>query len=188
MPKAMACRAWSSTASATRWWCRSPPRAWRMHCSVAARGAGQAACARKPSSCATTRRRARWKAWNLCARRRKGAAGRIAVEENGARYFADLGQGQKTGWYYDQRDNRAFMAGARQAAKRARRLLLHRRLRHSGRQGRREGSRLPGFLRAGAGAGGRKRGGEPGVASAPSRPMCSRRWSGWRRRKKRSTS
>ena len=41
----------------------------------------------------------------------KGAAGRIAVEENGARYFADLGQGQKTGWYYDQRDNRAFIAG-----------------------------------------------------------------------------
>jgi 23S rRNA (cytosine1962-C5)-methyltransferase len=39
-----------------------------------------------------------------------GAMGRIAVEENGVRYFADLGQGQKTGWYYDQRDNRAFMA------------------------------------------------------------------------------
>jgi 23S rRNA (cytosine1962-C5)-methyltransferase len=37
--------------------------------------------------------------------------GRVAVEENGARYFADLGQGQKTGWYYDQRDNRAFIAG-----------------------------------------------------------------------------
>jgi len=35
---------------------------------------------------------------------------RIAVSENGARYFADLGGGQKTGWYYDQRDNRAFMA------------------------------------------------------------------------------
>jgi len=35
---------------------------------------------------------------------------RIAVEENGARYFADLAGGQKTGWYYDQRDNRAFMA------------------------------------------------------------------------------
>jgi 23S rRNA (cytosine1962-C5)-methyltransferase len=34
---------------------------------------------------------------------------RIAVEENGARYFADLASGQKTGWYYDQRDNRAFM-------------------------------------------------------------------------------
>ncbi|MEI9996205.1 MAG: class I SAM-dependent rRNA methyltransferase [Rhizomicrobium sp.] len=41
----------------------------------------------------------------------KGEAGRIAVEENGARYFADLTGGQKTGWYYDQRDNRAFMAG-----------------------------------------------------------------------------
>src|SRR5215469_372146 len=40
----------------------------------------------------------------------QGTAGRIAVEENGARYFADLGQGQKTGWYYDQRDNRALMA------------------------------------------------------------------------------
>jgi len=44
-------------------------------------------------------------------RAEKGAMGRIAVEENGARYFADLGQGQKTGWYYDQRDNRAFIAG-----------------------------------------------------------------------------
>ena len=41
----------------------------------------------------------------------KGEAGRIAVEENGVRYFADLASGQKTGWYYDQRDNRAFMAG-----------------------------------------------------------------------------
>ena len=40
----------------------------------------------------------------------KGEASRIAVEENGIRYFADLGSGQKTGWYYDQRDNRAFMA------------------------------------------------------------------------------
>jgi len=35
---------------------------------------------------------------------------RVAVEENGARYFADSAGGQKTGWYYDQRDNRAFMA------------------------------------------------------------------------------
>jgi 23S rRNA (cytosine1962-C5)-methyltransferase len=36
---------------------------------------------------------------------------RITVEENGVRYFADLAGGQKSGWYYDQRDNRAFMAG-----------------------------------------------------------------------------
>ena len=47
----------------------------------------------------------------LYVRSEKGASGRIAVEENGARYFTDLGQGQKTGWYYDQRDNRAFIAG-----------------------------------------------------------------------------
>jgi 23S rRNA (cytosine1962-C5)-methyltransferase len=43
-------------------------------------------------------------------RAEKGSAARIAVEENGIRYFADLGGGQKTGWYYDQCDNRAFMA------------------------------------------------------------------------------
>ena len=39
-----------------------------------------------------------------------GETGRMALEENGVRYFAELGQGQKTGWYYDQRDNRAFIA------------------------------------------------------------------------------
>jgi 23S rRNA (cytosine1962-C5)-methyltransferase len=41
----------------------------------------------------------------------KGEGHRIAVEENGARYIADLAEGQKTGWYYDQRDNRAFITG-----------------------------------------------------------------------------
>jgi 23S rRNA (cytosine1962-C5)-methyltransferase len=41
----------------------------------------------------------------------RGQVGRIAVEENGVHYFADLAAGQKTGWYYDQRDNRSFMAG-----------------------------------------------------------------------------
>ena len=40
----------------------------------------------------------------------KGEGHRIAVEENGVRYVADLTEGQKTGWYYDQRDNRAFVA------------------------------------------------------------------------------
>jgi 23S rRNA (cytosine1962-C5)-methyltransferase len=40
----------------------------------------------------------------------KGEGARIAVMENGARYLADLAHGQKTGWYYDQRDNRAFIA------------------------------------------------------------------------------
>jgi len=40
----------------------------------------------------------------------RGDVSRITVEENGVRYFADLAGGQKSGWYYDQRDNRAFMA------------------------------------------------------------------------------
>lgn len=36
--------------------------------------------------------------------------GPVRVEENGVAYLADLLHGQKTGWFYDQRDNRAFMA------------------------------------------------------------------------------
>ena len=35
----------------------------------------------------------------------------IELIENGARFVADLSDGQKTGWFYDQRDNRRFMAG-----------------------------------------------------------------------------
>jgi 23S rRNA (cytosine1962-C5)-methyltransferase len=41
----------------------------------------------------------------------KGGAGPVEVIENGARFVADLSGGQKTGWFYDQRDNRRFMAG-----------------------------------------------------------------------------
>ena len=35
----------------------------------------------------------------------------IEVEEGGAVFFIDPVGGQKTGWFFDQRDNRAFMAG-----------------------------------------------------------------------------
>lgn len=35
---------------------------------------------------------------------------RLTVYENDVRYFADPAKGQKSGWYYDQRDNRLFMA------------------------------------------------------------------------------
>jgi 23S rRNA (cytosine1962-C5)-methyltransferase len=35
---------------------------------------------------------------------------RMPVMENGVHYCADPGSGQKTGWYFDQRCNRAFMA------------------------------------------------------------------------------
>jgi 23S rRNA (cytosine1962-C5)-methyltransferase len=36
--------------------------------------------------------------------------GPIELEENGVKFLADLAGGQKTGWFYDQRDNRALMA------------------------------------------------------------------------------
>jgi 23S rRNA (cytosine1962-C5)-methyltransferase len=42
---------------------------------------------------------------------------RVAIEENGARYATDPMLGQKSGWYYDQRDNRAFMAGLARTAR-----------------------------------------------------------------------
>lgn len=41
---------------------------------------------------------------------------RISVYENDAQYFADPAKGQKSGWYYDQRDNRLFMARLRAAS------------------------------------------------------------------------
>jgi 23S rRNA (cytosine1962-C5)-methyltransferase len=36
--------------------------------------------------------------------------GPVELVEGGARFMADLTGGQKTGWFYDQRDNRAFVA------------------------------------------------------------------------------
>ncbi|MDR3435223.1 class I SAM-dependent rRNA methyltransferase [Telmatospirillum sp.] len=36
--------------------------------------------------------------------------GPVELEENGAVFFADLVTGQKTGWFFDQRDNRAAVA------------------------------------------------------------------------------
>ena len=36
--------------------------------------------------------------------------GTIELIENGAKFVADLSGGQKTGWFYDQRDNRRFVA------------------------------------------------------------------------------
>jgi 23S rRNA (cytosine1962-C5)-methyltransferase len=37
--------------------------------------------------------------------------GPATVEENGSAFLADVLAGQKTGWFFDQRDNRAFVAG-----------------------------------------------------------------------------
>jgi len=36
--------------------------------------------------------------------------GPVTLQENGAQFFADPLTGQKTGWFYDQRENRRFMA------------------------------------------------------------------------------
>lgn len=36
--------------------------------------------------------------------------GPVELVENGCRFVADLLEGQKTGWFFDQRDNRAFVA------------------------------------------------------------------------------
>jgi len=41
----------------------------------------------------------------------------VTIDENGVAYCADLAGGQKTGWYYDQRDNRTFMARLARGAK-----------------------------------------------------------------------
>jgi 23S rRNA (cytosine1962-C5)-methyltransferase len=35
----------------------------------------------------------------------------VELIENGARFPVELGQGQKTGWFFDQRENRAMVAG-----------------------------------------------------------------------------
>ncbi len=37
-------------------------------------------------------------------------SGPVELVENGVRFLADLSDGQKTGWFYDQRENRAFVA------------------------------------------------------------------------------
>jgi len=41
----------------------------------------------------------------------------VAVEENGATFLADVLAGQKTGWFFDQRDNRGFVAGLARGAR-----------------------------------------------------------------------
>jgi len=46
-----------------------------------------------------------------------GLDGPVEIEENTARYLADLVAGQKTGWFYDQRDNRARVAGLASGAR-----------------------------------------------------------------------
>lgn len=39
-----------------------------------------------------------------------GVGGPVEIHENGARFLCDVEAGQKTGWFYDQRENRRFVA------------------------------------------------------------------------------
>ena len=51
-------------------------------------------------------------------RRAKGERSEpIEIAENGARFLADLSGGQKTGWFFDQRDNRAMVAALAKGAR-----------------------------------------------------------------------
>jgi 23S rRNA (cytosine1962-C5)-methyltransferase len=43
--------------------------------------------------------------------------GPVTVEENGTVFAADVIAGQKTGWFFDQRDNRGFVAGLASGAR-----------------------------------------------------------------------
>jgi 23S rRNA (cytosine1962-C5)-methyltransferase len=42
--------------------------------------------------------------------------GPVSMTENGLAFFADVLEGQKTGWFYDQRDSRAFVASLARGA------------------------------------------------------------------------
>ena len=69
-------------------------------------------CRLKSSSCAMTARPESWRdCRSKCGSRVGAVDGPVAVEENGAIFGADVLAGQKTGWFFDQRDNRAFVAG-----------------------------------------------------------------------------
>lgn len=43
--------------------------------------------------------------------------GRVELVENGCRFFTDLAAGQKTGWFFDHRNNRTFMASLAKGAR-----------------------------------------------------------------------
>jgi 23S rRNA G2069 N7-methylase RlmK/C1962 C5-methylase RlmI len=51
--------------------------------------------------------------WRACLRTSRPAAGEAVaetiVEEYGVSFFVPMGQGQKTGWFYDQAWNRRSM-------------------------------------------------------------------------------
>ncbi len=79
-----------------------------------------------------------------------GEAGPVLAEEGGLRFGVDLLGGQKTGWFFDQRENRDRVAKPGRRRHHAGCLLPHRRLRPARRRGR----------------------GGPGDAARPQRPCA----------------
>ncbi len=116
-----------------------------------------------------------------CASRGASWRDRSSWSRTSSRYLADPLGGQKTGWFYDQRDNRAFAARLARRRARARPLQLQRRLRHRGGRGRRQagaGDRpLPGRARPRAG---QRRAQRPVRAAERRAPgsLCRARWPG----------
>ena len=116
----------------------------------------------------------------------------VEVQENGCIYLADLLHGQKTGWFYDQRENRLMVAKA--AADPQRCWTLYRNaggLRGSWQRGAGASGDDGGQFRAGAGAGegggGDQRGGR--VVHARRRGDARDvRWPIWPRRGRRATA
>ena len=97
----------------------------------------------------------------------------VEIVEGGLRYRIDVEHGQKTGFYLDQRDNRALRAPSRRGAARAERLLLYRRI-HAGRtRRRREIGAVDRQLGGGARDGARQRRAQSG-ARRPARAAMAR--------------
>ena len=91
----------------------------------------------RASTCAPSAASASSKACELHDGPLRGDAarrGRSTIDENGLRFLVNLAEGQKTGFYLDQRDNRRRSRRSPRAGG-ARRVLLHRRLRPARREG-----------------------------------------------------
>ena len=55
--------------------------------------------------------RGRWRGWRaMTAGPRAAPRGRSSWSRTAVRFLADVGEGQKTGWFFDQRENRASVA------------------------------------------------------------------------------
>ena len=90
-------------------------------CSPASRRRRSPSTARGCAACAA-------RATTTASRSARRSAGALAIHERGARFEVDVRRGQKTGFFLDQRENRARIAAARRRRRRAQPVQLHGRL------------------------------------------------------------